>query len=81
MNIPTAGEIPLIEIPTGATCQEASIFSIACGSPATTIVFHDRDHRGYYMCDGCAIHTCSNRGGKLVTISPQSRLFAVTSAS
>ena len=77
-RIPTEGDISLIPIPPGAKCQEASIHSvnryIACGDPATTIVYHERDNRGYYMCDPCADHNCSNRGGKLVTISPDSLL-------
>ena len=79
--IPTAGEIPLIPIPDGARCQEASMHSvnryIACGAPATTIVFHDRDNRGYYMCDPCADHNCRNRGGRLVTVAPGSVLAKV----
>jgi hypothetical protein len=47
---------------------------IPCQEEATTIVFHERDGRGYFMCDGCADHNCRNRGGKLVTISPESAL-------
>lgn len=77
-RIPHAGEIPLIPIPDGAECQEASIHSrekyIPCRAPATTIVFHEKDGRGYYMCDPCADHNCRNRGGKLVTISKKSVL-------
>lgn len=57
-------------IPKGARCQEASIFSrenyIACGQPAVAIVYHPKEHRGYYMCLGCADHNLHNRGGKLV---------------
>jgi hypothetical protein len=72
-------DTPLIPIPPNSLCQEASMYStnkyIPCGVPATTIVFHDRDNRGYFMCDGCADHNCRNRGGKLVTISPKS-IFA-----
>jgi hypothetical protein len=40
---------------------------IPCGGPAVAIVYHDKEHRGYYMCLGCADHNCHNRGGKLVT--------------
>lgn len=76
--IPRAGEdIPLIPIPEEARCQEAAPLSrgkyIACRRKATTIVYNS-DGRGYYMCDPCADHNCRNRGGKLVTISPDSIL-------
>ena len=64
-------------IPDDARCQEASILSratyIPCNAPATTIVYHDRDGRGYYMCEPCADHNIRNRGGKLVArrLEPQ----------
>jgi hypothetical protein len=62
--------IPLITVPEGSMCQEASMFSgnmyVPCGQPASTIVYHERDRRGYYMCSGCADHNVRNRGGKWV---------------
>jgi len=70
--------IPPIPIQDDARCQEASILSrgtyIACSAPATTIVYHEKDGRGYFMCDPCADHNIRNRGGKLVTKSNKSRL-------
>lgn len=64
--------IPPIKIPDDATCQEASIFSynsyIPCGKKAVAIVYHERDGRGYYMCEGCTSHNIKNRGGKLVSV-------------
>jgi len=70
--------IPLIPIPDDAKCQEASILSresyIPCGAKATTIVYHEKDRRGYFMCDPCADHNIRNRGGNLVTLSPASKL-------
>lgn len=67
--------ITLIPIPDGAKCQEASQFSVTfyipCDEPATTIVYHERDRRGYYMCSGCASHNIRNRGGKWVTGIPE----------
>jgi hypothetical protein len=48
-------------------CEEASPFStkfkIDCGRPAVKIVWHNRDHRAYRMCKGCADHNIMNRGG------------------
>lgn len=62
-------------IPEKATCQEASILSrahyIPCGAPASAIVYHDGDGRGYYMCAPCADHNVRNRGGKLIVSIPQ----------
>jgi hypothetical protein len=67
-----------IPIPADATCQEASPLSretyIPCGATATAIVYHEKDHRGYYMCDPCADHNLRHRGGKLVALSPISVL-------
>lgn len=65
-------EIPLIRVyPWENICQEASTLSvdryIPCASQAQTIVYHARDHRGYYMCLPCAIHNLRNRSGKLVS--------------
>jgi hypothetical protein len=71
-------EIEPIRIPDDAKCQEASVLSvkeyIPCHAKATAIVFHEKDRRGYYMCDPCADHNIHNRGGKLVTKSLESRL-------
>lgn len=62
--------IKIIQIPEGSECQEASILSqsnyIPCTRPAVAIIYHERDRRGYYMCDGCADHNVKNRGGKWV---------------
>ncbi len=53
------------------TCQEASILSrqtkIDCGAPAVAIIWHNKDRRGYPMCEGCAAHNVKNRGGVLLT--------------
>jgi hypothetical protein len=58
-------------LPAGARCQEASHLSrqsyIACRAPATHVIWHDKDRRGYYMCDACADHNVRNRGGRDVT--------------
>ena len=71
-------EIPPIKIPEDALCQEASIHSVSsyipCGNKATCIIYHERDHRGYYMCDSCGAHNIDNRGGKIVAKSPESHL-------
>ncbi len=68
ITIPPAIKGPNNTIPKGATCQEASTQSrgmyIPCGNPATAIIHHDRDGRGYYMCPPCAYHNIRNRGGK-----------------
>lgn len=57
------------KIPSGATCQEASMHSreryIPCGNIATSIVHHTKDKRSYYMCYTCADHNVRNRGGVL----------------
>lgn len=49
------------------TCEEASPFSgnfyIPCGRPASAVVHHKRDQKAYRMCDGCADHNVTNRGG------------------
>jgi hypothetical protein len=62
---------PSGEIPADALCQEASPQSrghyIACGRPAAAIVFHDKDGRGYYMCESCTAHNTRNRGGVVVS--------------
>lgn len=62
--------IPMIDIPDTALCQEAAILSkayyIPCNKPATAIVYHARDGRGYYMCAMCADHNVRNRYGELV---------------
>ena len=72
--------IPPITVPDGATCQEVSILSgqfyIACGQPAVAIVYHEKDRRGYYMCEMCACHNVRNRGGKLVTAVGEDRIAA-----
>lgn len=69
-------DIAPITIPEDARCQEASIFwvktYIACNQKATTIIYHEKDRRGYYMCDACADHNIWNRGGKLVAKAPDS---------
>jgi KTSC domain len=53
------------------TCEEASHLSagtyIACGQPATKQIFHARDNATFAMCDACAGHNISNRGGRDVT--------------
>ncbi len=68
-------EIPLIPIPEGATCQEASILSysryLPCGEKAVAIIYHERDKRGYFMCAGCASHNVRNRGGQWVSGTPE----------
>lgn len=67
--------IPLIPIPDDALCQEASPLSvnsyIPCAKPAVAIIYHRRDGRGYYMCDGCADHNIRNRDGLLVSYDQQ----------
>ena len=49
------------------TCEEASPLSratfIPCGRPAVMIVWHNKDRRGYRMCDPCGAHNVHNRGG------------------
>jgi hypothetical protein len=61
-------------VPEGARCQEASFLSrgtyIPCNAPATKVIFHDKDRRGYYMCNPCADHNVRNRGGRDVTAKP-----------
>ena len=48
------------------TCQEDSGLSsekyIACGRPATRVVYSPRDKREYDMCDMCSHHNIKNRG-------------------
>lgn len=39
---------------------------IPCGRPAVAIIYHERDKRGYFMCQSCAYHNVCNRGGKWV---------------
>ena len=65
---PINEEIPIIEVPPAARCQEALPFNhyIPCGEPATVIVYHEKDRRGYYMCLSHADHNIHNRGGKWV---------------
>jgi len=64
-------DIPLIKLPEGSLCQEASTLSInsyiPCGRIAETIVYHEKDRRGYLMCGACAAHNVYNRGGRWVT--------------
>ena len=55
---------------TNVTCIEASPMSrnffIPCGRPAAAIVWHNRDGKAYPMCDMCADHNVTNRGGILL---------------
>lgn len=57
--------IDLIPIPQGSRCQEAAPWSFnkyaQCPANATTIIYHQKDGRGYYMCTGCAEHNIHNR--------------------
>ena len=68
-------EIAFVPIPDGAECQDASILSmhsyIPCGKPASAIIYHERDRRGYFMCAACASHNVKNRGGKWVSGTPE----------
>ncbi len=56
--------------PRQPRCEEASMFSVTgyipCNAPATTIVFHGRRERPYWMCDSCADHNVKNRGGRVL---------------
>lgn len=51
-------------------CEEASPlsfkFKIDCGRPSVAIVWHNKDQRAYRMCDMCADHNVTNRGGILL---------------
>lgn len=66
-------DVPDIEL-RGRPCEEASTLSretfIACGKPASFLVFHSGDGRAYRMCYGCASHNVKNRGGVLVGRDP-----------
>jgi len=57
------------EVPEGARCQEASIFSkekyIPCSAPAEAVVHHPSEGRSYYMCWPCADHNVRHRGAQL----------------
>lgn len=61
---------PVIASFEGLKCQEASMYpglsQFQCGRAAVAVVWHDRDHRAYMMCDMCADHNVRNRGGQLV---------------
>lgn len=56
--------------PDKPRCEEASPWSmgiyVACGAPATTIIWHGRSERPYWMCDHCAHHNVHNRGGQIL---------------
>lgn len=58
------------ELELDGKCEEASPmsfkFKIDCGRPSVAIVWHNKDQRAYRMCDMCADHNVTNRGGILL---------------
>jgi hypothetical protein len=59
---------------SGSTCEEASSLSVTmympCGRPAIAIIWQNKDRRAYTMCDGCADHNLTNRGGIRLVAAP-----------